>query len=67
MVAMVESVRVGTILAHDQKEYSRWRSGRSAQRGQSARRGLNGDALEREVGRIALLFPGNVIHGQVAA
>lgn len=65
MVSMVESVRVGTILAHDQRAYDRWRS-RSLARHQP-QRGLTGDALEREVGRIATLFPANVIHVPAAA
>jgi len=52
-------VRVGTIFAHDAKQYGKWRSRqRSSQRRQ---RGLTGAALEAAVARVAEMFPGNVI------
>lgn len=54
----VEAVRVGTIFAHDNKQYGRWRAkARPSQRS----RGLTGEALEAAVGRIAQMFPQNVV------
>jgi len=55
---LVEAVRVGTVFAHDKKQYGRWRS-RRASTGRS--RKLVGAELEAAVMRVASLFPGNVI------
>lgn len=53
----VEAVRVGTIFAHDGRQYARWLAGKpAAKRG----RGLTGDALEAAVMGIAAMFPENV-------
>jgi hypothetical protein len=60
----VESVRVGTIFAHDGKQYSRWRT-RTTNRSKGSR-GLTGAALERAVMRIADMFPGQVQVGGAA-
>lgn len=54
----VEAVRVGTIFAHDNKQYGKWRSRPHPGRQQ---RGLTGAALEQAVMRIAAMFPGQVI------
>ena len=57
----VEEIRVGTIFAHDQKQYGRWKSRtRNARPGQ---RGLTGAALEAAVMGIREQFPDQVIGG----
>lgn len=58
---MVEAVRIGTVFAHDKRQYSRWQSRkkRIPKRGS----GLVGAALEAAVMRVAELFPKNVVHG----
>jgi len=56
----VETVRVGTIFAHDGKQYGKWKTRQRTTRGQ---RGLTGAALEAAVMRIARQYPGNVIGG----
>ena len=57
---IVEAVRIGTIFAHDRKQYSRWRSRRQAIAAQGGR-SLTGAALEAAVMQVAQLFPANVI------
>lgn len=58
---MVESVRVGTVFAHDASAYARWRS--KHRPGRKRERGLTGAALEDAVMRVAGMFPGNVVRG----
>lgn len=62
---MVESVRIGTVIASDKKALGTWRNRRyrSAQR----TRGLTGQDLEAAVMGIATMFPANVSHGVMAA
>lgn len=55
----VEAVRIGTVFAHDAREYTRWRNRRRAASGKT--RGLVGAELEAAVMRIAKLFPNQVI------
>lgn len=56
---MVIATRLGNA---DQKSYNRWRRARQARVGKAVR-GLTGAALEQAVGRVAALFPENVIRG----
>lgn len=58
----VESVRVGTVIAHDAKAARRWMSRPTRGRTQQ---GATGQALERAVANIALIFPEHVVHGSV--
>lgn len=60
-MAMVESVRIGTVIAHDSKAANRWVTRR--RRGSQSRRsaGLTGEALEVAVMQIGELYPGHVI------
>lgn len=60
----IEAVRVGTVFAHDVKQYTRWRNRRKAATGRS--RGMVGAELEAAVGRLASLFPKNVIREPAA-
>lgn len=60
----IEAVRVGTIFAHDSKQYTRWRNRTRQATGRS--RGLVGAELEAAVMRIAAMFPGNVVRGAAA-
>lgn len=60
----VEAVRVGTIFAHDAKQYTSWRNRTRSAAGRG--RGLVGAELEAAVMRIASVFPGNVIQGAAA-
>jgi hypothetical protein len=57
--ALVEAVRVGTIFAHDAKQYRKWQS-RSARNG---RRGLTGHALEQAIHALAGAHPEYVVVG----
>jgi len=58
---MVESVRVGTVIAHDRKALRQWqnRHHRGAQRSRS----LSPEQLEAAVTNLASMFPGNVSRG----
>jgi hypothetical protein len=56
--SMVEAVRVGTVFAHNKREYQRWARGQSQPKRGS---GLTGQALEAAVNRIGSMFPDNVI------
>lgn len=56
---MVESVRVGTIIAHDRQAASRWQSQARPRR----ERGLAGADLEQAIANMASMFPGHVTHG----
>jgi hypothetical protein len=62
---MVESVRIGTVIASDKKALNHWRNRRyrSAQRS----RALSGEALEAAVMNLATMFPGNVSRGIMEA
>lgn len=57
---MVEAVRVGTVFAHDGKQYGKWKSSNRARKGGG---GLTGAALEAAVMRVAQQFPDNVVRG----
>ena len=57
---LVEAVRVGTIFAHDARQYTRWRS-RGEARPARRERSLTGAALEAAVMRVAAIFPQNVV------
>ena len=57
--ALVEAVRVGTIFAHDAKQYGRWRS-RSRNR---RKPGLTGQALEQAIRSLAGAHPEYVVMG----
>ena len=61
---MVESVRIGTVIASDKKALSDWRNRRyrSAQKS----RALSAEALETAVLNLATMFPGNVERGVMA-
>ena len=62
---MVESVRIGTVIASDKKALSHWRNRRyrSAQRS----RAMSPEALEAAVMNLATMFPGNVSRGVMVA
>jgi hypothetical protein len=60
----VEAIRAGTIFAHDDKQYSKWRT--RPRKGARQQRGLTGAALEQAVMRIASIFPGQVEIGGTA-
>jgi hypothetical protein len=60
----VEAVRAGTIFAHDDKQYGRWRT--RPRKSARQQRGLTGAALEQAVMRIASIFPGQVEIGGTA-
>ena len=53
----VETVRAGTIYAHDSKAYQKWR------RHRLAGPALSRDALESAVMNVARMFPDNVTRG----
>lgn len=55
----VDAVRLGTVFAHDARQYSAWRA--RTRRSGSKSRGLTGAALEAAVARVADMFPSNVI------
>jgi hypothetical protein len=57
----VEAIRAGTIFAHDDKQYGRWRT--RPRKNARQQRGLTGAALEQAVMRIASIFPEQVIGG----
>lgn len=57
---LVQAVRIGTVFAHDAKQYRRWRS-RQQSRTRPGRK-LVGAELEAAVMRVAQMFPGHVIH-----
>lgn len=52
---LVEAVRIGTVFAHDAKQYTSWRSRRAGT--VRASPGLAGAALERTIGALALSHP----------
>lgn len=62
---MVESVRIGTVIAGDKKALNQWRNRRyrSAQKS----RALSDAALEAAVLNLATMFPANVERGVMAA
>lgn len=62
--AMLEAVRLGTVFAHDGRQYGSWRRSQPRRRGDRSS-GLTGMALESAVMRIAALFPENVSRGTV--
>lgn len=62
---MVESVRIGTVIASDKKALGTWRNRRY--RAAQKSRALSAEGLEAAVMGIAALFPGNVTHGVMAA
>lgn len=59
VVRMIETVRAGTIFAHDAKAHASWLRKRKA----PSARGLSGAALERAVGGFAMTHPEYVVHG----
>jgi hypothetical protein len=56
----LEAVRLGTVFAHDVKQYQQWRSTRAVARPRQSV-AASDEALERQIYALASLFPGNVI------
>jgi hypothetical protein len=60
----LEAVRLGTVFAHDVKQYQQWRSTRARPQRQSA---TSDEALERAIYALASMFPDNVIREAMPA
>ena len=60
--SMVEATRIGTVFAHDKKQYDRWRRASRKRRP----RGLKGEALERVMAAFAVQNPDLVAFGPKA-
>lgn len=59
---MVESVRVGTVIAQDRKAANRWKAMRGRRAVASGdQKALSGAALERAIGAFAVAHPEYVI------
>jgi hypothetical protein len=61
---MVESVRVGTLIAHDRKAANRWKAMKGRLTAASGGGGLTGEALERAVASLAVSHPEYVVMEQ---
>lgn len=57
---MVESVRVGTVIAHDKRAASRWAS----QSRHKVARGMKGHDLEAAIAGMASMYPGHIVAGK---
>lgn len=60
---MVEAVRVGTVFAHDAKQYGKWRARKPRRLGSP----LSDAALEAAIRRVGDMFPDHVTTGRAAA
>lgn len=58
---MVESVRIGTLVAHDRKAANKWKAMKGRLTAASGGGGLTGAALERQVMALAASHPEYVV------